>query len=86
MCAGWPHQGLGTRKVEEEGDRPFLRIQQSNSASCGGALAAKEQDSAGIWSHTELVLSQGGGQNMEVAGALGRWRLSLSFQVEGGGG
>lgn len=26
MHAGWPHQGLGTRKLEEEGDRPFLRV------------------------------------------------------------
>lgn len=57
MCAVWPHQGLGTRKVEEEGDWPFLRIQQSASASCGGGLAVKEQDSPSIWGYMELVLS-----------------------------
>lgn len=26
MCAGWPHRGLGTRKLEEEGDWLFLRV------------------------------------------------------------
>lgn len=43
MCAGWPHQGLRTRKIEEEGDGPFLKIQQSANVSCGESLTVKSR-------------------------------------------
>lgn len=82
MGAEWPHQGLGTGKVEE-GDRPFLRIQQSiNASSCGENLAAKKQDFWHLGPHGASAKPRRKGQGVEVASG-GRWWLRISFQVEG---